>query len=86
MGQGWLRSGGISLAELEAFVSDLGLVCESYWVQPLGSAGVELSMTLEQVTLAPRSTRPRHTLPRHTLPRHTPPVPARRPRGLYIRA
>ena len=46
---GWLRGGGVSLADFERFVSEHGLVCEAYWVQPLGSVGCELSMTLEQV-------------------------------------
>merc|ERR550514_761199 len=47
--RGWLRGGGVSLADFEAYVTELGLVCEAYWVQPLGSPGCELSMTLEQV-------------------------------------
>ena len=47
--RGWLKGGGVSLADFEAHVLELGLVCEAYWVQPLGSAGCELSMTLEQV-------------------------------------
>ena len=49
LSRGWLRSGGVSLADFEAYMLELGLVCEGYWVQPLGSAGCELSMTLEQV-------------------------------------
>jgi hypothetical protein len=49
LSKGWLKGGGVSLADFESFVVQLGIVCEGYWVQPLGSPGCELSMTLEQV-------------------------------------
>ena len=47
--RGWLKGGGVSLADFEAYISELNLVCDGYYVQPLGGAGFELSMTLEQV-------------------------------------
>jgi len=46
--RGWHRI-GLTLGHFEAFALEMGLVCDRYWVQPLGSAGFELSLTLEQV-------------------------------------
>jgi len=46
--RGW-RSEGPSLSQFEAFMLELGLVCDGYWVQPLGTAGCELSLSVEQV-------------------------------------
>ena len=46
--RGWHRI-GLTLGHFESFALEMGLVCDRYWVQPLGSAGFELSLTLEQV-------------------------------------
>ena len=46
--RGWHRT-GLTLGQFEAFALEMGLVCDRYWVQPLGSAGFELSLTVEQV-------------------------------------
>ena len=52
LSRGWLKGGGISLADFEALMLELGLVTDAQWVHPLGASGFELSMTLEQVWLA----------------------------------
>ena len=49
LSRGWLNGGGVSLADFESLMLELGLVTDAQWVHPLGASGFELSMTLEQV-------------------------------------
>ena len=37
------------MADFEDHIIELGLVCDACWIQPTGSSGFELSITLEQV-------------------------------------